>query len=229
MLDVSVFGVNPAAMHLENVLWHAMTTMLLFHVFHRATGRLWPSAIVAGIFGIHPINVESVAWITERKNVTYLAQVGVFFAVVWWIADAVPKHRRALIGWITAVLLGGFAAHTASEVRYWTNSVTLFERAIEQTGPNAFARVLAGQARAEAGDLEAAAEHWKVAVMIQPHLSAVWSDLGHVLTRLGRHAHAVQAFGVAAKQEPQNVEYRLALERASEATSRQGAIFGPGL
>ncbi len=69
MADVSLFGLNPAAMHLENVAWHAGAVVMLFLALREWTGRLWPSVIVAVLFGVHPLNVESVAWITERKNV----------------------------------------------------------------------------------------------------------------------------------------------------------------
>jgi protein O-mannosyl-transferase len=69
MLDVSVFGLNPGAMHAVNLAWHTASTVLLFYTLRRMTGRLWASAFVAALFGVHPLSVESVAWITERKNV----------------------------------------------------------------------------------------------------------------------------------------------------------------
>ncbi len=69
MADVSVFGMNPGAMHAVNLAWHVAATVLLFLTVRRMTGRLWASAFVAGLFGLHPLNVESVAWIAERKSV----------------------------------------------------------------------------------------------------------------------------------------------------------------
>jgi tetratricopeptide (TPR) repeat protein len=69
MADVSVFGLNPGAMHGVNLVLHVAATLALFFLLRRATGRIWPSAFVAAVFGLHPVNVESVAWITERKNV----------------------------------------------------------------------------------------------------------------------------------------------------------------
>jgi hypothetical protein len=69
MLDYQIFGLNPQGFHLINLLFHVMNTMLLFLIFHRMTKRLWPSAFVAALFAIHPLHVESVAWITERKDV----------------------------------------------------------------------------------------------------------------------------------------------------------------
>jgi protein O-mannosyl-transferase len=67
-LDCQLFGLNPAGHHYTNVLLHAMNVLLLFAVLQRATGMVWRSLMVAALFALHPINVESVAWIAERKN-----------------------------------------------------------------------------------------------------------------------------------------------------------------
>jgi protein O-mannosyl-transferase len=69
MLDYQIFGLNPHGYHLINLLFHVLNTVLLFLIFHRMTKKLWPSAFVACLFAIHPLHVESVAWITERKDV----------------------------------------------------------------------------------------------------------------------------------------------------------------
>jgi tetratricopeptide (TPR) repeat protein len=69
MLDCQLFGLKPGAHHLVNVLLHTASTILLFIFLTRATSQLWPSAFVAAIFSIHPLHVESVAWIAERKDV----------------------------------------------------------------------------------------------------------------------------------------------------------------
>jgi tetratricopeptide (TPR) repeat protein len=102
MADVSLFGMNPVAMHLENIAWHAGAAMLLLLALHRATGRLGPSAAVAALFALHPINVESVAWITERKNV-----LCAFFtmATLWWWCGWVRDGGR----WRYGAALGAFA------------------------------------------------------------------------------------------------------------------------
>jgi tetratricopeptide (TPR) repeat protein len=69
MLDVQFFGVDSGWHHLMNIVMHALSTLLLFIVLRRITGARWPSAFVALIFAIHPLHVESVAWIAERKDV----------------------------------------------------------------------------------------------------------------------------------------------------------------
>ena len=69
MLDCQLFGVNPGPQHLVNVFWHTVAALLLFIFLLRATARVWPSALVAALFSIHPLRVESVAWIAERKDV----------------------------------------------------------------------------------------------------------------------------------------------------------------
>jgi protein O-mannosyl-transferase len=81
MLDCQLFGVNPGAHHLVNVFWHSITALLLFILLQQMspsrTGRIWRSACVAALFAIHPLRVESVAWIAERKDVLS----GVFFVL----------------------------------------------------------------------------------------------------------------------------------------------------
>ncbi len=68
-LDWQLFGANPAGHHAVSVLLHAANAALLFLILEGATGLIWPSLIVAALFGLHPLNVESVAWAAELKNV----------------------------------------------------------------------------------------------------------------------------------------------------------------
>jgi tetratricopeptide (TPR) repeat protein len=69
MLDVELYGLQSGRHHLTSVAIHALTTLLLFGLLKRITGDRWPSAFVAFIFGLHPLHVESVSWIAERKDV----------------------------------------------------------------------------------------------------------------------------------------------------------------
>ena len=69
MLDVELFGLKPRWHHLTNLLFHIANTLLLFFVFHRMTKAPWKSAFVAALFALHPLHVESVAWVAERKDV----------------------------------------------------------------------------------------------------------------------------------------------------------------
>jgi protein O-mannosyl-transferase len=69
MLDVQLFGMNPGMHHLVNVVFHVLNAILLLVVLGRLTGSFWKSAAVAALFALHPLHVESVAWISERKDV----------------------------------------------------------------------------------------------------------------------------------------------------------------
>jgi tetratricopeptide (TPR) repeat protein len=80
MLDYQLHGLNAGPYHVTNVLLHTIAVILLFLVLNTITGALWRSAFVAAMFAIHPLRVESVAWIAERKD----ALSGVFFMLVLW-------------------------------------------------------------------------------------------------------------------------------------------------
>lgn len=79
-LDCQLFGMNPAGPHLISVLLHALNAVLLFLVLQSLTGFTWRSLMVAALFAAHPLNVESVAWAAERKNVLSM----LFFLIAIW-------------------------------------------------------------------------------------------------------------------------------------------------
>ena len=83
MLDYQLFGLNPGAHHLMNVLLHTANTLLLFILLNNLTGAIWRSAFVAALFAWHPLHVESVAWASERKDV-----LSAFFWMLTLIAYA---------------------------------------------------------------------------------------------------------------------------------------------
>lgn len=80
MEDCQFFGLNPAGHHLKSLLFHTLNTLLLFAVLLRLTGALWRSAAVAAIFALHPLRIESVVWIAERKDLLS----GFLFLIATW-------------------------------------------------------------------------------------------------------------------------------------------------
>jgi tetratricopeptide (TPR) repeat protein len=86
MLDCQLWGLNPTAHHLTNLALHILNTMLLFLLMQRMTGRLLASALVAAVFGLHPVHVESVAWAAERKDVLstlfFIATIGFYVSYI---------------------------------------------------------------------------------------------------------------------------------------------------
>ena len=94
MLDVSLFGMNAAGHHAVSLLFHLANTVLLMLLLRRMTGSLWKSAFVAGLFALHPLHVESVAWIAERKDVlsTLLMLLTVWAYVSYAESPSVRKY-----------------------------------------------------------------------------------------------------------------------------------------
>jgi tetratricopeptide (TPR) repeat protein len=91
MVDVQLFGLNPKGHHLMNVVFHIVNGILLFLLLTRMTGYLWRCAFIAALFSIHPLHVESVAWVAERKDVLST----VFWLLTMWayIEYAINKSR----------------------------------------------------------------------------------------------------------------------------------------
>ena len=93
MVDCELFGLEPGGHHVTNVALHAAVAVLLFLLLRQWTGRMWPSALVAAVFAIHPLRVESVAWVTERKDVLS----GLFFMLTLWAYGRYSRQRFSLL------------------------------------------------------------------------------------------------------------------------------------
>lgn len=131
MLDVDVSGPTAAAQHTTNLVLHVANVLLLFLLLAQLTGAGWRSAVVAALFGLHPLHVESVTWISERKDVL---SAFFFFLALWsyagyvshrteegeaaknassprggWSLPGVPAHWFSSPGWFYGLSLGFFA------------------------------------------------------------------------------------------------------------------------
>src|SRR5580692_12966362 len=98
MLDASIYGLWPGGYHLTNVLLHTANVLLVFATFARLTGQQLPSAAVAALFAVHPLHVQSVAWIAERKDV-----LSMFFGLLslWCYVRSAKRRRPA---WLVPAL-----------------------------------------------------------------------------------------------------------------------------
>jgi tetratricopeptide (TPR) repeat protein len=107
MLDVQLYGLDPAGHHRTSLLLHLATVLLLFLVLRRYTGATWRSFVVAGLFGVHPLRAESVAWVAERKDVlSAMLWVSAMGAYLWYAR--LPRVGRLLP--LCALFTAGLAA-----------------------------------------------------------------------------------------------------------------------
>ena len=98
MLDVSLFGLHPGGHHLISLLLHTGNVLLLFFFLDRTTRAPWRSGFVAALFAIHPLHVESVAWVAERKDVlsTFFGMVSLLAYARYAEAPSAPKYLAVL-------------------------------------------------------------------------------------------------------------------------------------
>jgi protein O-mannosyl-transferase len=104
MVVCQIFGIESGWHHLVNVLLHALASLLLLAALRRMTGALWPSAFVAFVFALHPLHVESVAWVAERKDV-----LCAFFwcLTMWCYARYVERPSKLGYAWVVLAFCGG--------------------------------------------------------------------------------------------------------------------------
>ena len=95
-LDYELFGLSPAGPHTVNLLLHATNAVLLFLILEAATSFLWQSFGAAALFAMHPINVESVAWISERKDVLSMFFFLLALAAYGWYVRR-PGDRKSVV------------------------------------------------------------------------------------------------------------------------------------
>jgi tetratricopeptide (TPR) repeat protein len=91
LLDYTLFGLNAGGHHVTNLLFHIINSLLLFFLLRRMTATLWQSGFVAAIFALHPLHVESVAWIAERRDVLHAF---FFLLTIWSYINYLEKPQR---------------------------------------------------------------------------------------------------------------------------------------
>jgi Tfp pilus assembly protein PilF len=106
MADCQLFGLNPGPHHLTNVFLHAANVLLLFWLLQKATGAVWRSFLVAALFGVHPMNVETVAWVAERKSLLCTLFSLLTIAAYGWYASRpeVNKYLVVVLVFIVALM-----------------------------------------------------------------------------------------------------------------------------
>jgi len=110
MVDVQLYGMNPAGHHLTSLLLHLANSILLFLLLQRVTRARWPGALVAALFALHPLHVESVAWISERKDVLstlfWMLAVGAYVRYVENLKFQISNFKFFYIGSVVLFGLG---------------------------------------------------------------------------------------------------------------------------
>jgi tetratricopeptide (TPR) repeat protein len=106
LFDYELYRFNPAGYHWTNIFFHAANTLLLFFIFLRTTGEIWKSAFVSVLFAIHPINVESVAWIAERKNVvsTFFGLLTILAYVFYVEVPGIKRYALVLLSFAMSLM-----------------------------------------------------------------------------------------------------------------------------
>jgi len=106
MMDYQIFGLQAGGYHLTNLMLHILSTLLLFWVFNRMTGALWKSAFVAAFFALHPLSVESVAWISKRRDVLCLFWTMLTLCLyVYYTEQSTIKRYLPVVGTFVLALM----------------------------------------------------------------------------------------------------------------------------
>jgi len=100
MFDCELYGMNPMGHHWTSLLFHMANSLLLFYIFQQMTGAAWPSAFVAALFALHPLHVESVAWVSQRRDV-----LSTFFGFLSIALYFRYVKKRTLVSYLLSMLL----------------------------------------------------------------------------------------------------------------------------
>jgi tetratricopeptide (TPR) repeat protein len=106
MFDYQFYGLNAGGYHLTNLILHILSTLLLFWIFCRMTGEIWKSAFIASFFALHPLHIESVAWISERKDVlgAFLWMLTLRLYVYYTERPVLKRYLLVVIAFVLALL-----------------------------------------------------------------------------------------------------------------------------
>jgi tetratricopeptide (TPR) repeat protein len=125
MLDCQLFGLWPGGHHLTSLLVHVLNTVLVFWLFRRLTGAVWRSALVAALFGWHPLHVQSVAWVAERKDV--LSTAFGLIALLFYERQARVSRPHSTVFYLASLLAFALGLMCKPMLVTWPFLLLLFD------------------------------------------------------------------------------------------------------
>ena len=189
------------------------------------TGWLWFLVTLAPVIGVIQVGTQSMA-----DRYTYIPLIGLFVIIAWggWDALNLLRIRPFAQALVASIALALCAALSHAQLRYWHDSVALFQHAASVTVNNGIAEANLGFALAEEGQYDAAIPHYKTALQSQPR-AIIWNNLGESLVATGRLEEAINAFQKALKLNPSfgNAHHNLALALARSGRQQESLVhFG---
>jgi len=156
-----------------------------------AVGWLWYIGTLVPVIGLVQVGAQGMA-----DRYTYVPLIGIFVIIAWGVPDFMPKWRYRRIGFTVtiAAILAIMMITTRLQIRYWSNSVTLFEHALEITVDNCIVHAKLGEALAEQGKIDAAVRHYHEALRIKPDFVGPLLNLGVALKEKGELNEAINYF-----------------------------------
>jgi tetratricopeptide (TPR) repeat protein len=147
---------------------------------------------------------------------TYLPLIGLFIPTVWGIHDVLKRRRcgKGVMAVTASAVLCVLMILSGFQARYWKNSITLFDRAIAVNGDSYFTHNSLGEALAQQGRLDEAADHFFVSLQLKPNYSLAHNNMGVVLAQRGKLDEAIIHFTEALKYDPNFVKARQNLDHA---------------
>jgi tetratricopeptide (TPR) repeat protein len=164
-----------------------------------ATGWLWYLGTLVPVIGIIQVGTQSMA-----DRYTYIPIIGLFVATAWAIPDIARnwRYRQYILAAGAVIVLSALMFSTWTQVKYWQNSITLFEHAIQVTDNNYLAHNNLGVALSDAGKKEEAMAHYREAIRIKPSYENAYFNLGNNLSTQGRTDEAIVCYQEALRLRP---------------------------
>jgi Flp pilus assembly protein TadD len=214
----------PPVMVVAAVAFLAMTTTFALRTARRrpylCVGWLWFLGTLVPVSGLVQVGLHAMA-----DRYTYVPLVGLFIAAVWGLAELRIRSARLgrLLPLAAAAVVVASAVATARQVRYWRDSVTLFEHTCDVSPDSGWSHRMLGTALAAAGRNEEAVSRFQIALSQWPEDPIAHNNLGHSLADLGRDAEAEQAYRQAVRFAPDDVTY---LVNLGTLLARRGDLQG---
>jgi tetratricopeptide (TPR) repeat protein len=198
-----------------------LTVLLMWTARKRpylAVGWLWYLGTLVPVIGLVQVGSQAMA-----DRYTYIPLIGLFIVIAWGVPGILAggRYRRIVLATLTTVLLLGFTMCTWLQVRYWQNSLTIFQHTVNVTTDNHFAHNNLGVALAKGGRLDEAVDHYYVALRIKPNQAEVYNNLGNALEAQGNLDEAIRHYHEALRIKPDNAK---AHNNLGNGLARQGNV-----